>query len=71
MRNKRYIWLPLVLFAYFLFMTFRFGIGMIHQGRILAFTLTCIAEVAVLVLLSISLRRRDRLRERRDDIKKG
>ncbi len=62
MRNKRYIWLPLILFGYFIFMTLKFGLNLLHQGHTWTFILTCAAEIAVLILLSFSLRRRDRFR---------
>lgn len=62
MRTKRYIWLPLLLFAYFIFMTLKFGLDLLHQGKTLTFVLTCTAEIVVLILLSLSLRRRDRTR---------
>lgn len=63
MRKKRYIWLPMLLFAYFVFMTLKFGLDLLHQGKTLTFILTCSAEIVVLILLSLSLRHRDRNRQ--------
>ncbi len=58
MRNKRYIWLPAILFAYFVFMTVKFGLPMLRQGHTWRFVIICAAEILVLVLLSISLKKR-------------
>lgn len=66
--KKKYIWLPLLLFAYFIFMTLKFGLDLLKQGRIMTFVLTCVAEIVVLILLSLSLRRRQRLREARNGL---
>lgn len=67
MKYKRYIWFPLVLLAYFLFMTFKYGVDLLRSGHEATFWVTCLSEVVVLILLSLSLRRRDRLRRERDE----
>lgn len=69
MRKYKYIWLPILLAAYFLFMTFYFGIDMLRKGEDTRFWLTVGAEAAVITALSIFLKKRERLRmEREKDI---
>ncbi len=71
MRKYKFIWLPLLLGAYFLFMTFYFGIDLLKAGETLRFWATVAAEVVVLIALAFFLRRRDRLRKEREDDMRG
>ncbi|MDO4335794.1 MAG: hypothetical protein Q4C37_08205 [Bacteroidales bacterium] len=71
MRKYKFIWLPLLLGAYFLFMTFYFGIDLLKAGETLRFWATIAAEVVVLIALAFFLRRRDRLRKEREDDMRG
>lgn len=71
MRKYKFIWLPLLLGAYFLFMTFYFGIDLLKAGQTLRFWATIAAEVVVLIALAFFLRRRDRLRKEREDDMRG
>lgn len=64
--KKKYIWLPIVLAVYFLFMTFRFGIDLLQNGETLKFWLTVVSETVVLILLSIVLKKREKYREARE-----
>lgn len=64
--KKKYIWLPVVLAVYFLFMTFRFGIDLLQNGETLKFWLTVVSETVVLILLSIVLKKREKYREARE-----
>ncbi|MDE7351053.1 MAG: hypothetical protein K2N25_08300 [Muribaculaceae bacterium] len=69
MRKYKYIWLPILLAVYFLFMTFYFGTDLLRQGETTRFWLTVGAELAVLTALAFFLKRRERLRmEREKDI---
>lgn len=71
MRKYKFIWLPFLLGAYFLFMTFYFGIDLLKAGEMLRFWATIAAEVVVLIALAFFLRRRDRLRKEREDDMRG
>lgn len=71
MRKYKFIWLPLMLGSYFLFMTFYFGIDLLKAGETLRFWATIAAEVVVLIALAFFLRRRDRLRKEREDDMRG
>ena len=71
MRKYKFIWLPLLLGAYFLFMTFYFGFDLLKAGETLRFWATVAAEVVVLIALAFFLRRRDRLRKEREDDMRG
>lgn len=64
--KKKYIWLPIVLAVYFLFMTFRFGIDLLQNGETLKFWLTVVSETVVLILLSIVLKKREKYRKARE-----
>lgn len=65
MKSKRYIVVPLVLLTYAVFMSVYFGLEMLREGQTLKFTIICCAEALVLVLLSLSIRKRDRLKAER------
>lgn len=70
-RKYKYIWLPAVIFIYFLVMTFMFGTDLLRQGATMQFWLTVGSELVVLVALVFFLRRREQLRrEREEDLKK-
>lgn len=72
MRKYKYIWLPSLLFLYFLFMTFYFGMDLLRAGENLRFWATVGAELLVIVALIFFLKKRDRLRkEREEDIAKN
>ena len=66
MRKYKYIWLPTILAIYFLGMTFYFGLDLLRQGEAMRFWLTVGAEVVVLVLLTVFLKRREKLRNERE-----
>ncbi len=69
MRKYKYIWLPTLLAIYFLFMTFYFGMDLLHKGEAMRFWITVGAEVAVLTALAFFLKKREKLRmEREKDI---
>ena len=69
MRKYKYIWLPALLFIYFIFMTVYFGLDILRSGETLRFWATIGAETAVLLALVFFLKRRERLRtEREKDI---
>ncbi len=70
--RKKYIWLPIVLAVYFLFMTFKFGIRLLSEGEALKFWLTVGSECVVLIALYFVLKKRQEYRDRRDeDIRKN
>ncbi|MDE7410159.1 MAG: hypothetical protein K2N09_09080 [Muribaculaceae bacterium] len=66
MRKYKYIWLPVLLSVYFLFMTFYFGMDLLRQGETMRFWLTVGAELAVLVALVFFLKKREKLRTERE-----
>lgn len=66
MRKYKYIWLPILLAVYFLFMTFYFGMDLLRQGETTRFWLTVGAELAVLVALVFFLKKREKLRSERE-----
>lgn len=71
MRKYKYVWLPTLLGVYFLFMTFYFGIDLLKAGETLRFWATVGAEVVILIALAFFLKRREKLRqEREDDMKR-
>lgn len=67
MRKYKYIWLPSLLFLYFLFMTFYFGLDLLRTGETARFWATVGAELLVIVALVFFLKKRDRLRKERED----
>lgn len=67
MRKYRYIWLPALLGAYFLFMTFHFGIDLLRSGESVRFWGTVVAELVILVALAFFLKKRERLRREREE----
>lgn len=71
MRKSKYIWLPLLLAVYFLFMTFNFGMDLLKSGESMRFWCTVGAELVVLAALSFFLKRREKLRKEREDDMKG
>lgn len=68
--RKKYIWLPLLLAAYFIFMAVYFGADLLKTGHYWQFIATSAGELIVLVALFFSLKRRERLRRERENDKK-
>lgn len=66
MRKYKYIWLPVLLSIYFLFMTFYFGMDLLRQGETMRFWLTAGAELAVIIALVFFLKKREKLRNERE-----
>ncbi|MDE7346969.1 MAG: hypothetical protein K2N48_09575 [Muribaculaceae bacterium] len=66
MRKYKYIWLPILLAVYFLFMTFYFGMDLLRKGEDIRFWLTVSAEIAVLTALAFFLKKREKLRMERE-----
>lgn len=66
MRKYKYIWLPSLLAAYFLFMTFYFGLDMLRSGETVRFWSIVGIEVVVLAALVFFLKKRERLRSERE-----
>lgn len=66
MRKYKYIWLPVLLAVYFLFMTFYFGMDLLRKGESMRFWLTAGAEAAVLIALAFFLKKREKLRMERE-----
>lgn len=71
MRKYRYIWLPLLLGAYFLFMTFYFGLDLLKSGAQTQFWCTVGAELVVLTALVFFLKKREKLRREREEDMRG
>ena len=67
MKLKKYQFVTAILVAYAAFMTFYFGIDLLKTGQSLRFWLTLSAETIVIILAFFALRRRDRLRAKRND----
>lgn len=67
MRKYKYIWLPALLFIYFLFMTFYFGLDLLRAGEYTRFWATIGAELIVIIALVFFLKKRERLRKERED----
>ncbi len=67
MRKYKYIWLPTLLFIYFLFMTFHFGLDLLRAGENMRFWATVGAETIVIVALIFFLKKKERLRKERED----
>ena len=67
MRKYKYIWLPTLLFLYFLFMTFYFGVDLLRAGEYVRFWSTIAAELIVIIALVFFLKKRERLRKERED----
>lgn len=67
MRKYRYVWLPLLLGVYFLFMTFYFGIDLLKAGEAVRFWCTVGAEILILIALSFFLKKREKLRQEREN----
>lgn len=66
MRKYKYIWLPALLFIYFMFMTVYFGADLLRTGETLRFWGTVAAETVVLAALVFFLKRREKLRDERE-----
>lgn len=60
---KKYQLITLLLAAYALFMTFYFGLDLLHEGQTVRFWVTLGAETIVIILAYFALRRRDYYRE--------
>lgn len=72
MRKYKYIWLPAVIFIYFGVMTYMYGFQLLQKGENMRFWLTVAGEMAVLIALVAFLKKRETLRnERENDMKKG
>ena len=72
MRKYKYIWLPTLLAIYFIFMTIYFGLDLLRSGEHFRFFATIGAETAVLIALVFFLKKREKLRnEREEDMKKN
>lgn len=72
MRKYRYIWLPVLLLIYFMFMTFYYGLDLLKSGGAVQFWCTVGAEVVILTALAFFLKKREKLRrEREDDLRKN
>lgn len=72
MRKYKYIWLPALLAIYFIFMTIYFGLDLLRSGENIRFFATIGAETAVLIALVFFLKKREKLRnEREQDLKKN
>lgn len=56
---KKSDWLPALIFMYFIAMTVIFGKDYIRSGRYVEFGLTVGAELVVLILLRIFLKKRE------------
>lgn len=56
---KKHIWLPLLIFIYFLVMAIIFGPRMIQEGEWLKFSLLCVAELGILILLRFFLLKKE------------
>lgn len=67
MRKYRYIWLPILLGVYFLFMTFYFGLDLLKAGEKVRFWCTAGAELLILVALAFFLKKREKLRQEREN----
>ena len=67
MRKYKYIWLPALLFLYFLFMTFYFGFDLLRAGEHFRFWATIVAELIVIIALVFFLKKRERLRKEREE----
>ena len=63
---KRHIVVTVLLTIYALFMTFYFGLDLLKSGHAFRFYSTLIAEIVIITLTFFALRRRDRLREKRN-----
>lgn len=66
MRKYKYIWLPVLIGIYFLFMTIYFGMDLLKSGQAFRFWATVSAEVIVLLALAYFLKRKGHLRARRE-----
>lgn len=66
MRKYKYIWLPILLSVYFLFMTFYFGMDLLRKGEDMRFWLTVGTEIVVLAALFFFLKKKERLRMERE-----
>lgn len=70
MRKYKYIWVPSLIGIYFLFMTIYFGVDLLAKGETLRFWGTVAAESVILIALVYFMKKRDKLRqEREEDIK--
>lgn len=56
---KKHIWLPLLIFIYFLVMAVIFGPRMIRDGEWLRFSLLCVGELGILILLRFFLLKKE------------
>lgn len=60
MKIKKSVWLPTVISIYFIAMAVIFGKEYIAAGEWVKFSLTCAAEIIVIILLVIFLRKREK-----------
>lgn len=57
----------MLLGGYFLFMTFYFGLDLLKAGEQMRFWLTAGAEVLILIALAFFLKKREKLRQEREN----
>ncbi len=57
--RRKYVWLPLLLAIYFVFMAIYFGRDLIVAGKLPTFLLIASGEIVILVLLVIFLKKRE------------
>lgn len=67
MKNKRHIIIPLCLLAYIGIMTWYFGRDLIASGQITRLITTVAVELVVIVILFFSLRKKQQLRNKREN----
>lgn len=67
MKIRKSIYLPLILLIYFAFMAIYFGQDLIKSGKNIQFYITCGAELIVIVALYFFLRKKEKLKEEREN----
>lgn len=61
MKVKKSVWLPSIIFIYFLAMAIIFGKEMIAAGETLKFMMICGTELVIIILLVIFLRKKEKI----------
>lgn len=61
MRNKRYIWLPILLLIYGLAFAILYGPDFVKTGRTMQLTLAVVADILICVLLFFALRKKQNM----------
>lgn len=64
MREKRYIWLPLVLLLYGAVMAIWFGRDFVASGRTLQLIIFCAVDLLVCILLFMFLKKKQSYKQR-------